>query len=1068
MPNIFGHLNLRQKLICFFVLPLLIIVIVSIFHIDEQFQDYSAASKDIQSIKFTKQAVSLIDTLQKERLYSAQYLLDESKKNSSLLLKYREQTNSALNDFTKAISSIKINIAKLSQLNDEGNVKNDFSDLNNYANKLNKIRQQTFKSDNKHYFTFYTNYIEIIFSTVHQLQIQNRNIEESLNYNELLHFIIINELVSREELYIDEVLQSGRINLYKYNLILNTIGKQKSELSQAAHALIDKNKKLFNKIINSKESINYSLIASQIINQLKFNANARKIRYHLGYIGLLKNYNLNNDAIKNKLTENTSRINALILMMKKNKDQTKNQKQAIECLENYLLILNNQNKQEEIPLIAHCKNIKIETQDIDIAISQILDALQKQTLPIDSNYWQLISNQRLHQFTLLNHKIIDNIMLLSRQQQQLALHVIGLYLGGAILLLLISYWLGYRIVSGLTRNIRLIAQDMQRMTKSPDLKLTVKIEGNDEIAQIADSLNQMLEEKQKDHKLLSQAYVVFNSSSEGIMITNAENTIELINPAFTQITGYTQEDVVGKKPSMLGSAKYVDHHFSIAWKELVKQGSWSGEIYNKNKQGKDYPVHLTITLVKNESGKIKYHIGLFRDVSNQKIYEKEIWKQANFDSITTLPNRHFFRSRLKQELLIAQHHNWSLAMVLIDLDGFKYINDAKGHVVGDELLKSVAERLSCLLSSNCFIARFGGDEFVIIIPKMESHQVVEQLTKKIKSDFEQPFKLNHQSINITASIGVGIFPFHGCDAEILSRNTEAAMFKAKESGRNNITYYDVAMNQMLVRRANMEQHLRRALLHHEFSMYYQPVVNIQTGELISAEALIRWNSSELGFVAPDKFIPLAEETGLIIPIGHWVVEQVLSDLKRFHLKNINIKLALNVSNRQFLPTSEEKFEVFLASSINKHQLNPSDIHIEITESILLENNQLNLDKLNKIKSLGCDIYLDDFGTGYSSLSYLKKFPISVIKIDKSFMDNVFKSSSDCNLVKAIINMGKSLEMPLVAEGVETQEQLTFLQQQGCDFIQGYLVSKPLPFDQFCDFYSHYQGIPKTVEDVEVN
>lgn len=1050
MPYSFRHLNLRYKLICFFILPLIIIVFVSIFHVHKQINDYQYASRDLLSIEVAKQAVFLIHSLQQERTLSAA-AIDSKLFDHQQLNQAKQNTDVNAKNFYNSTALTKLVNQLESKQNDKINLKKYVNKLKIFSHELSSVRQQLSKNHYSSSFLFYSNYIDDIFSTIHQLQIQNRNIDESLDYNEFMHFLLIAEVVSKEQVYIAKILRNVTVDLHQYNEIINTFNKQVNELNQAKNLLTDRHNLLLTQFLDSEKNHLYFHIMDQITHQLKLNSDAKRIRYHLGYVFLLKHYQKNAEE---NLKHHINKIIVLIKLINHNQYKTPEQKQAFKCVQDHLKLLNIHsllpNKQTS-PKI----NSSDTNKEFDIELSQCLDVIQTQATPININQWNDISNARLTQLHDLVQKIITSITLLSHQQQQYALHVIGFYLGGTFLLLLISYIFGYFIIHGFTKNISLIARDMKLMTRNPNLKLRVQIEGHDEIAQIAQSLNEMLEEKQKSQKLLDQAYVVFNSSSEGIIITNAENQIELVNPAFTTITGYSLEDVAGKKPSMLSSNKHPFYFFSIMWKELLNTGSWCGEIYNKNKQGEIYPVHLTTKLVTNSDGQIKHHIGLYSDLSQKKEYEKKLWKQANIDKLTELPNRQFFRSRLRQDLLIAQHQNTTLGMILIDLDGFKYINDSLSHSVGDSLLQQVSHRLTSILNKDYFIARFGGDEFVILIPKLENHQVLEQQAKQIQLSFNQEFKLKNKNIAITSSIGVAIYPYHGCDADSLSRNAEAAMFKAKDKGRNNITYYDVSLNQSLIKRANLEQLLRRALLQQEFSIFYQPIVDLKMGKVTAAEALIRWKNPELGFVSPIEFIPLAEETGLINPIGHWIVNQVFTDLKALNANDIDINISINVSSRQFSATGEENFVAFLASSMTKHQIDPCKIHIEITESLLIENNQLNLDRLNTIRNLGCNIYLDDFGTGFSSLSYLKKFPISVIKIDKSFMDNLFHTLSDTNLVKAIINMGRSLEMPLVAEGVETKEQLDFLQEQQCDFIQGYLFSRPLPLVQLIEFIKNF-------------
>lgn len=361
------------------------------------------------------------------------------------------------------------------------------------------------------------------------------------------------------------------------------------------------------------------------------------------------------------------------------------------------------------------------------------------------------------------------------------------------------------------------------------------------------------------------------------------------------------------------------------------------------------------------------------------------------------------------------------------------------------LLQDVAKRLESIGGQNDFIARIGGDEFVLILPRLTNELAIEHMATRIIETLATPFSLNEREIQISASFGIGVYPEDGLDVS-LTRNTEMAMYQAKDAGRNNFKYFTSGMNQAMFARMELEQRLRRAVAQNEFALHYQPIVDMKTGQVCSVEALIRWQDPDLGLIPPDHFIGIAEETGLIEPMGEWVLNQAMSDLRQWQKSGLNINVAINVSGRQCINTRGMSFDQVLQECFNRHHINPRNVHIEITESMLMGDASHCLSTLNAIRQLGSQIYIDDFGTGYSSLSYLKKYPISVIKIDRSFVEHALESTSNANLVKAIVMMGQSLEMKLVAEGIETPAQWNFLKDLGCDFAQGYLISKPLPFD----------------------
>ncbi|QYJ78969.1 putative bifunctional diguanylate cyclase/phosphodiesterase [Shewanella acanthi] len=720
---------------------------------------------------------------------------------------------------------------------------------------------------------------------------------------------------------------------------------------------------------------------------------------------------------------------------------------------------------------------------LSLQLLQLVELFQRQTTDIQQarSYTEVINLLKNHEFKQNNdngtdyflapnefslpeleqlhtqvNAITTDMAHLSHNNQQRALRLLGLYLGLITLTTLVTLWLGHKIVRSFLDKISVIAKDMQRMAKDPSLNIYTQVPGSDELALMAQSLNRMIAERKRSNHALSLAATVFEYSSEGIMVTDANNRIKLVNRAFCQITGYSAEEVTGGSPSMLSSERHPPHFYTAMWDALQQRGSWEGEIWNKRKNGQVYPEYLAITVVRNPEGEIIQYIGLFRDISNRKQNEQKIWYQTNFDSLTGLPNRKLFNERLQHDIQNAQHEGCKLAVMQIDLDQFKYINDVQGHACGDQLLQQVARRLERLTDKQQFVARIGGDGFVMILPRITNELAIEHMANRICEALALPFELSQQQLHISASFGIGVYPEDGADVSTLSRNTEMAMYQAKGAGRNNFKYFTSGMNQRMHSRMQLEQRLRRAVVHNEFSLHYQPIVDMQTGEVNSVEALIRWQDPEFGMIPPEQFISIAEETGLIEPMGEWVLNQAMADLKEWQQSGLLLNLALNVSSRQCVNSRGIGFEQILAECFNRHKINPKNIHIEITESMLMGDATQGLSTLKAIRKLGSEIYMDDFGTGYSSLSYLKQFPISVIKIDRSFVENVLEDNSSANLVKAIVMMGQSLEMKLVAEGIETEAQWHFLQALGCHYGQGYWISKPLPFDELSELL-HSKG-----------
>ena len=570
------------------------------------------------------------------------------------------------------------------------------------------------------------------------------------------------------------------------------------------------------------------------------------------------------------------------------------------------------------------------------------------------------------------------------------------------------------------------------------------VRGNDEITDMVIAFNQMLAERNKSEGEQKISAAVFKYASEAIMITNANNKIETVNPAFCQISGYAIEEVLGKSPNILNSGIHDSHFYQIMWQALEQDNCWQGEIWNKRKNGEIYPEFLAISVVRDQNKDPIQYISLFSDITKHKKYEEDIWLQANYDSLTGLPNRNLCLERLQSELDHIQIHDGEVALLFIDLDRFKNVNDTWGHNSGDELLKIAAIRLKSCIREKDTVARFGGDEFVVLLVGLSNRFAIERVVKNILATLSMPFHLsgNNEAV-ISASIGLTLGPSDGENVEFLLKNADTAMYQAKAAGRNTYQFFTKSMNETVSKRMYIEQALRQAIKQQEFVLHYQPVVSLDNGEIVGVEALIRWQHPNKGLIFPDDFIEIAEETGLIEPIGQWVIEQACADLRHWHDLGLIIQVAVNVSSRQCKQTSQTPIKDIISKALKTNNIEASFLKVEITESLLMDNSQEMITTLQEIRSLGGAIHMDDFGTGYSSLSYLKHFPIDVLKIDRSFIEGAIDDKTDASLVEAVVLIGHSLSLKLVGEGIETQQHYDYLRSLGCDYGQGYLMSKPI-------------------------
>ena len=540
-------------------------------------------------------------------------------------------------------------------------------------------------------------------------------------------------------------------------------------------------------------------------------------------------------------------------------------------------------------------------------------------------------------------------------------------------------------------------------------------------------------------------------SQEGRLVTDERGIILRVNRAFTRITGYTVEEACGQTPSLLKSGRQDAGFYASMWQCIHSTGSWEGEIWNRRKNGEVYPEHLTITAVKNEQGIVTNYVASLTDITRHKEAEEEINNLAFFDPLTRLPNRRLLLDRLKQTFAFSARSGQRGALLFIDMDNFRDLNDTLGHDMGDQLLQQVAQRLEVCVREGDTVARLGGDDFVIMLEDLglqdlDAAAVSEVVGQKILAALRQPYQLASQEYCCTASIGAALFNNHELSAEELMKQADIAMYQAKSAGRNTLRFFDPKMQQSINTRTAMEAELRNALDQDQLCLHYQVQVD-SAHRPLGAEALIRWNHPARGLVSPAQFIPLAEKTGLILPIGKWLLETACRQLKRWESRpqTSELSLSINVSARQF---RQPGFVAEVKEAIRRHAIDPRRLKLELTESLLLENIEDTIATMHELKETGIRFSLDDFGTGYSSLQYLKRLPLDQLKIDQSFVQDIAANKSDKEIVRTIVAMAQTLNLEVIAEGVEQEEQRQLLFNKGCTYYQGYLFGKPVSSTEF--------------------
>lgn len=553
---------------------------------------------------------------------------------------------------------------------------------------------------------------------------------------------------------------------------------------------------------------------------------------------------------------------------------------------------------------------------------------------------------------------------------------------------------------------------------------------------------QDISERKQAEEHLRLLAMVFSNSNEAIIVTDAENLIVATNPAFTQLTGYQPEEVIGRNPSLLSAGNTPREVFSEMWTSLQRDGAWRGELWDRRKNGEAYPKWLSISLVRDEQGNIRNHIGSFIDISELKATQERIRHLAHHDTLTNLPNRFSLHEKLEQAVAFCRRNRIQLALMLIDLDRFKTINDTLGHHAGDELLIEVARRLLASVRESDIVARLGGDEFVVALPGIGSPDDAAHLADKITREISQPYQICGQEQRTTPSIGICLFPDDGGEIGDLLKNADVAMYHAKAKGRGNYQFFTEDMNIATTRRMTIESDLRLALQRSEFELYYQPQLELRSGTIVGVEALIRWRHPTRGMVPPGDFIPIAEEIGMITAIGDWVLQEACRQLKDWQEKGIShIRMSINLSAAQFL---DKTLPTRICDLLAEYGLSPGLLDLEVTESMSMASPDESIRAMKTMRNSGLTLSIDDFGTGYSSLAYLKLLPINTLKIDRSFVKDIESDPNDADICDVTVLLAHKLGLEVVAEGVETAAQLKFLLSIGCEKVQGYLISKPLP------------------------
>jgi diguanylate cyclase (GGDEF)-like protein/PAS domain S-box-containing protein len=559
----------------------------------------------------------------------------------------------------------------------------------------------------------------------------------------------------------------------------------------------------------------------------------------------------------------------------------------------------------------------------------------------------------------------------------------------------------------------------------------------------------------EDHIILASS--VFACAGEGITICNAEGEIIDVNDSFTRITGYSREEVIGKNPRILKSGRQGPEFYANMWRVLNDEDYWRGEIWNRHKSGRVYAEMLTLSVVRDQQGRIKNYVALFADITTEKEHARQLDHISHFDALTGLPNRTLLGDRLSQAIRRSERNKTALAVVYLDLDGFKEVNDQYGHVFGDELLIAISQRIKLALRDGDTLARIGGDEFVAVLGDLEQPEECEPVLDRLLRAAADPVSLGVRVMTLSASIGVTTYPDDGADADLLLRHADQAMVAAKQAGRNRYHLFDVAHDAAVIAHRKILQEVRHALNRGEFLLHYQPKVNMKTGRVEGLEALIRWRHPERGLLAPADFLPDVENSPLSIELGDWVIETALRQVDQWHAIGLLLPVSVNIGARQL---QQKDFVERLRQQLKEHpHIRPEYLELEILETSALEDMALVSEHLDACRKLGVRCALDDFGTGYSSLAYLRRLPAESIKIDQSFVRDMLEDDDDLRIVEGVVSLARAFKRRIIAEGVETAEHGELLLSLGCELAQGFGIAHPMAPDEVPDWVANWRPDP---------
>jgi len=1046
------HISIRSKLSILLILPLLTLLFFAYNTVAEKYQQLLNTQNALQYTQVASQLADIVYQLQAERGMSAGLVGSKGKIYQGALAKQRQQTdgkisllNQHITDFTSYLSQKHID--RLAQLQLE-------------FDKLALIRSEI-DQRKEDFFQFYSHVISDILNAASLLQTFNVSAEYYRLSSSYIDILWLGEYAGQERGALNGVFSSKQFNAVQFSSISSYIAGQEAALRSFNNIALNKHKQQIRNI-QSHPSSKFVLHSREIV----FNKGLRNdalngIQSLIGYGGLIhdfKNFVIRGD--KQYIARFQSKLNAALSEIEDYRHlpniNRKEQDALSEIKDTF------QQYQSQLATISAMKQDKVDINKIDQKVfvddQPALDAIKFLRHSLSSQkpeYWWKQATERIKLISDVSAEIAKDLKTSAQQTELQLQQLLIIYFTLTVTIILAACVIGFSLRSRLVREIKYIANTMRVSQKERDFNQLLRVSGDDEISDMAKAFNNLITERKGVEDKLLLSTQVFNETHEGILITSANSIIIEANPAFYRITGYSPEEVIGKKPNILSSGKQGPDFYQDMWNSLFEKGHWQGEIWNRKKKGELYAELLTISALKSKDGVTTYYVGLFTDITKSKQQQKELELIAHYDVLTQLPNRILLADRFTQAIAHSKRTESLLAVGFLDLDDFKPVNDSHGHEMGDKLLIQVAKRIKSNIRSDDTVSRLGGDEFVILLGDLDKVEQCEQMLERLVDSLSQPYLIDQQNINIGASVGATIYPLDDSDSDTLLRHADQAMYKAKLSGKNGFKLFNTKEDKQSIVKHNQLHEIQQALENNEFCLFYQPKVNMNTGKVFGFEALIRWQHPEKGLVPPLRFLPVIESSELEIQVGHWVMNEALKQLEQWEKQGLEFQVSINISSYHL---QSARFISQLETALTNYpSIDASNLQLEILESSALGDIYAisNIIKASR-DELGVKIALDDFGTGYSSLTHLKNLPAHTIKIDQSFIRGILDDPDDFNITDGVIGLAGSFNREVIAEGVETEEQGLILQVMGCKNAQGYGIAKPMPAQEVSDWLANYQ------------